>query len=69
VTCPNDPDCSPDCGRPEREENDRAISHQEADRIRARVVAGRCTLRANECGWTNDCTKHHEGNVRTRRAS
>lgn len=41
---------------PDRRE-ERALSWAEADRVRERVAAGRCTLRADRCGWP-ECTKH-----------
>ena len=44
-----DPDPAPD---------DRAVGKAEEARILTRVRAGRCTLRAEDCGWP-ECLKHH----------
>ena len=45
---------------PERfERSERALTPGQLKATLERVRAGRCTLRAADCGWTNDCTRHH----------
>lgn len=42
-----------------QEPRERVPSTQRAERIRDEARAGRCTLRARDCGWDWDCVKHH----------